>query len=74
MKQSMGWHAVVIGAGSAGLASPAELKRSGLAVTVLEAGDRVGGRWAERYRSLRLNTVRALSGLPGLPIDREQGP
>ncbi len=73
MKPLATWRAVVIGAGSAGLASAAELKRSGLAVTVLEAGDRAGASWARRYRSLRLNTVRALSGLPGMPIDRRNG-
>ena len=74
MRPPAPWRAVVIGAGSAGLASAAELKRSGLAVTVLEAGDRAGASWAGRYRSLRLNTVRALSGLPGLAIDRGHGP
>jgi cation diffusion facilitator CzcD-associated flavoprotein CzcO len=66
-------HAVVIGAGSAGLASAAELHRLGLAVTVLEAGDGVGAAWAGRYRSLRLNTLRALSGLPGLRIPSRHG-
>src|SRR5437764_9725470 len=35
---------LVIGAGAAGLAAAAELGRSGLAVTVLEARDRIGGR------------------------------
>ncbi len=65
--------AVVIGAGSAGLASAAQLARQGVSVTVLEAGSRPGERWAERYSSLRLNTVRALSGLPGLPIDAGAG-
>jgi cation diffusion facilitator CzcD-associated flavoprotein CzcO len=65
--------AVVIGAGSAGLASAAELRRAGLAVTVLEAGPQVGNRWHQRYSSLRLNTLRALSGLPGLAIPRRHG-
>ncbi|ONI92673.1 hypothetical protein ALI22I_02730 [Saccharothrix sp. ALI-22-I] len=65
--------AVVIGAGSAGLASAAELGRLGFAVTVLEAGEHVGHRWRNRYRSLRLNTLRALSALPGLPIPRHHG-
>src|SRR5947209_3902116 len=35
---------LVIGAGAAGLAAAAELGRSGLSVTILEARDRIGGR------------------------------
>lgn len=35
---------IVIGAGAAGLAAAAELGRSGLAVLILEARDRIGGR------------------------------
>jgi cation diffusion facilitator CzcD-associated flavoprotein CzcO len=42
-------------------------------VTVLEQGSQPGHRWRNRYHSLRLNTVRGLSGLPGLPIPRTSG-
>jgi monoamine oxidase len=35
---------IVVGAGAAGLAAAAELGRSGLSVTILEARDRIGGR------------------------------
>ncbi|NUT91642.1 MAG: NAD(P)/FAD-dependent oxidoreductase [Saccharothrix sp.] len=66
-------HAIVLGAGSAGLASAAALGRSGWEVVVLEAGEEVGHRWRHRYRSLRLNTLRALSGLPGLAIPKSEG-
>lgn len=66
-------HAVVIGAGSAGLASAVALRGKGFAVTVLERGAAPGQSWRERYDGLRLNTVRALSGLPGLGIPRRHG-
>jgi monoamine oxidase len=35
---------IVVGAGAAGLAAAVELGRAGLAVTVLEARERIGGR------------------------------
>lgn len=65
--------AIVIGAGSAGLATAALLQKDGLEVEVLEAGTAPGASWSSRYDSLRLNTVRRLSGLPGLGIPRSYG-
>ena len=65
--------AVVIGAGPAGLAAAAELKRSGLAVIILDKADRVGSSWSRHYDRLHLHTVRQLSGLPGTPIPRKYG-
>jgi putative flavoprotein involved in K+ transport len=57
--------AVVIGAGPAGLASAAELRRRGVPVVVLERGGAVGTSWRGRYDRLRLNTSRWFSKLPG---------
>jgi putative flavoprotein involved in K+ transport len=65
--------AVVIGAGPAGLAAAALLKREGIEPLVLERGNVVGARWRNRYDRLHLHTVRWLSGLPGLPIPRSYG-
>jgi putative flavoprotein involved in K+ transport len=65
--------AVVIGAGPAGLASAAELRRRGIAAVVVERGDGLGARWQSRYDGLRLNTYRALSHLPGRPLPRAVG-
>ncbi|MHB8340450.1 MAG: flavin monoamine oxidase family protein [Mycobacteriales bacterium] len=47
----MSFDVVIIGAGAAGLGCAAELTRAGLAVVVLEARDRVGGRIHTLYPS-----------------------
>jgi putative flavoprotein involved in K+ transport len=64
---------VVVGAGSAGLATAALLQREGLRPLVLEAGPEPGAAWRGRYDRLRLHTPRLLSGLPGLRIPRRYG-
>ena len=64
---------VIVGAGSAGLATAALLRREGLDPLVLEAGAEPGAAWRERYDRLRLHTPRLLSGLPGLRIPRRYG-
>jgi putative flavoprotein involved in K+ transport len=63
---------VVIGAGPAGLACAATLKRAGEKVVVLERGE-VGAAWTTRYDRLHLHTVRWLSCLPGYRIPRAFG-
>jgi cation diffusion facilitator CzcD-associated flavoprotein CzcO len=64
---------VVIGAGPAGLASAAELRRRGVPVVVLERGDGIGASWRGRYDRLRLNTSRWFSKLPGGSYARGTG-
>src|SRR3954447_27041780 len=64
---------VVVGAGPAGLAVAATLARQGQECAVLERAESVGASWQGRYDSLRLHTVRWLSGLPGAPIPRRYG-
>lgn len=56
---------VVVGAGSAGLAIAAALRRRGLPAVLLERGTGVGHSWSLRHEELRLNTTRGLSKLPG---------
>jgi putative flavoprotein involved in K+ transport len=64
---------VVVGAGSAGLATAALLQQEGLRPLVVEAGPEPGAAWRDRYDRLRLHTPRLLSGLPGLRIPRRYG-
>src|SRR5438045_940486 len=64
---------VIVGAGSAGLATGAVLRQAGLEPLLLEAGPEPGAAWRERYDRLRLHTPRLLSSLPGRRIPREYG-
>jgi putative flavoprotein involved in K+ transport len=64
---------VIVGGGSAGLATAALLRRAGIDPLVLEAGAEPGAAWRTRYDRLRLHTPRLLSGLPGLRIPRRYG-
>jgi putative flavoprotein involved in K+ transport len=66
--------AVVVGAGPAGLAAAAMLSKRGVETVVLEQADDVGASWRSHYDRLHLHTVRWLSGLPDLPISRDEGP
>ncbi len=63
----------MVGAGPAGLAAAAQLRRRGFQPVVLERSPGVGASWRMRYDTLRLNTVRWMSGLPGTPIPRSAG-
>ncbi|MFB6363384.1 flavin-containing monooxygenase [Paenibacillus elgii] len=58
---------LVIGAGQAGLAMGYYLKQQGVSFTLLEANDRIGDSWRNRYDSLVLFTPRRFS-LPGMPM------
>jgi putative flavoprotein involved in K+ transport len=64
---------VIVGGGSAGLATAAVLRGHGLQPLVLEAGPEPGAAWRSRYDRLRLHTPRLLSGLPGMRIPRRFG-
>jgi len=62
---------VIVGAGPAGLATAACLKRRGVEAVVLEAGPAVGVSWRRHYDRLRLHTIKEQSHLPGLPFAKE---
>lgn len=59
---------LVVGAGQAGLAVAYFLKQRGIPFALLDAHQRVGDSWRERYDSLVLFSSRAYSALPGLPL------
>lgn len=54
----------MIGAGPAGLATAAQLRRAQLPVIVLEQADAIAASWRGRYDRLRLNSARWFSTLP----------
>jgi putative flavoprotein involved in K+ transport len=64
---------VIVGAGSAGLATGALLRRAGIEPLLVEAGSEPGAAWRERYDRLHLHTPRLLSGLPERRIPRRFG-
>ncbi|CCV12740.1 NAD(P)/FAD-dependent oxidoreductase [Mesorhizobium sp. STM 4661] len=57
--------AIVIGAGSAGLAAAHALIEAGVPTVVLEKESRLAEPWHRRHEGLHLNTHRDLSALPG---------
>jgi cation diffusion facilitator CzcD-associated flavoprotein CzcO len=58
---------LVIGAGPAGLAVSACLRREGLEHVVLEREGSVGPAWQKHYDCLHLHTTKSYSGLPMMP-------
>jgi putative flavoprotein involved in K+ transport len=59
---------LVIGGGQAGLAMGYQLSRRGLRYAIVDANDRIGDAWRNRWDSLRLFTPNRLNGLPGMPF------
>ena len=64
---------LVVGAGPAGLAVAACLRRRGVDVLVVDRGEAVGDSWRRRYDRLHLHTPRVQSALPGLRMPRRFG-
>jgi len=57
---------IVIGGGQAGLAAGYYLKKRGIPFVILDASERIGDAWRNRWDSLRLFTPAAYDGLPGM--------
>lgn len=64
---------LVVGAGPAGLATAACLRRRGVEPLVVDRGSAVGESWRRRYDRLHLHTPRMQSALPGMRIPRRYG-
>lgn len=64
-------HTIIIGAGPAGLAVGACLKRAGISCLILEQSDKVGAAWHRHYDRLHLHTDKAHSALPFAPFPKE---
>jgi cation diffusion facilitator CzcD-associated flavoprotein CzcO len=62
---------VVVGAGPAGLAVGACLRRAGLDFTILERESQVAPAWRRHYERLHLHTVKQLSALPFQPFPKD---
>ena len=59
---------LVIGGGQAGLAMGYQLSRRDLPYKIIDANERVGDAWRNRWDSLRLFTPNRLNSLPGMPF------
>jgi putative flavoprotein involved in K+ transport len=64
---------VVIGGGQAGLSVGYHLKQRRLPFVILDAGQRVGDSWRNRWESLRLFSPARFDGLDGMPFPASAG-
>src|ERR687886_3108251 len=68
MRQPERVETVIIGGGQAGLSVGYYLARGGLPFVILEANQRIGDTWRNRWDSLRLFTPARFDGIAGLPF------
>jgi len=61
---------IIVGAGPAGLAVAASLRRKGVSFEILDRGDGVGASWRRHYDRLHLHTPKRHSALPFLPYPK----
>ena len=59
---------VIVGGGQAGLATGYHLAKRGRSFVILDASERVGDPWRNRWDSLRLYSPAGYDGLPGMPF------
>ena len=62
---------VVVGAGPAGLAVGACLRKAGVDFIILEKEQTVGSSWRRHYERLHLHTIKKYSALPHMPLPKD---
>src|SRR4051812_34193382 len=62
------WNTIVIGGGQAGLATGYYLKKLHEDFIILDASDKIGDSWRNRWDTLRLFTPNWANSLPGYPF------
>jgi putative flavoprotein involved in K+ transport len=60
------YETVIVGGGQAALATGYHLTQKGRSCVILDAGERVGDSWRQRWPSLRLYSPARFDGLPGM--------
>jgi putative flavoprotein involved in K+ transport len=68
MKQVERYETVIVGGGQAGLSVGYHLKKQGRPFVILDASERIGDSWRNRWDSLRLYSPAFRDGLPGMPF------
>ena len=68
MKQVERYETVIVGGGQAGLSVGYHLKKQGRSFVILDASERIGDSWRNRWDSLRLYSPAFRDGLPGMPF------
>jgi putative flavoprotein involved in K+ transport len=66
MKQVERYKTVIVGGGQAGLSVGYHLKQHGHSFVILDASERIGDSWRNRWDSLRLYSPAFRDGLPGM--------
>ena len=67
-RQTLKYDTIVIGAGQSGLATGYFLRKAGRDFIILDANQRIGDAWRNRWDSLRLFTPARYDGLAGMPF------
>ena len=68
MTQVERYETVIVGGGQAGLSVGYHLKQQGRSFVLLDASERIGDSWRNRWDSLRLYSPAFRDGLPGMPF------